>query len=463
MQHILDNIDAYKKMIRDRFLDVGPNNLNIDELINVHKLYVDSLVKLESTRKLKNDISKLNGKISKTNQSAQSAQPADHVDCNFNEPIDILKLVNGELTNLEKYSVESLRKIAKELNKILVKFELETNELLLQRDKFLNLIPNLIHPLVPISDSEEQNQIIKIYNAPNTINTSNMSNMSNSTNSNLLNQYELCQKLKIIEECSNVAGNRGYFLVNEGVRLNYALINYGLDFLQKKGYKLMYTPHFMKKDQIGQVCQLSEFSETLYGVDDSEFFLIATSEQPMTSYFSNTLNNNLPIKLCGVSTCYRKEAGKHGVDTLGIFRVHQFEKIEQFCVTDPDKSWEQMEEMIQTSQEFYESLGISYRVVNIVSKELNNAASMKYDLEGYFSGSKKYRELVSCTNTTDYFSRKIKVKNANRDFAHMLNSTLFANTRTICCILETHQCSDGVVVPEVLRKYYDCEKIYFKQ
>jgi seryl-tRNA synthetase len=168
------------------------------------------------------------------------------------------------------------------------------------------------------------------------------------------------------------------------------------------------------------------------------------------------------VKLCGISTCYRKETGSHGKDTLGMFRVHQFEKVEQFCVTKANESWEMMETMINNSKEFYDSLGLSYRVVNIVSKELNNAAGMKYDLEGWFPGSGKYRELVSCSNTTDYFSRKIKCLTLDGEYSHMLNSTLCANTRTLCCILETNQCDDGVLIPKILQKYYPVEKILFK-
>ncbi len=165
---------------------------------------------------------------------------------------------------------------------------------------------------------------------------------------------------------------------------------------------------------------MSDFEETLYEIKNSDHFLIATSEQPMTSYFTKTKLSDTPVKLCRISTCYRKEVGSNGKVTLGMFRVHQFEKVRQFCVTGADDSWEMMETMINNSKEFYDLLGLSYRVVNIVSKELNNATSMKYDLEGWFPGSQKHRELVSCSNTTDYFSRKIKCSTSNGEFAHIV-------------------------------------------
>lgn len=440
VSYILDNIDQYKKMMNDRFMDSS----KIDQLQDLHRLYVKELQNCEKIRKLKNIIS----------NSINKPKLGNKIEFNFGGNIAMALNVTTLLEdlNLTNYSKNSLIRLGKELKPLLEESEKAMVKYLNERDSLVSKIPNLLHVDVPISDDEENNKVITMTLIPE-------------TNDNFLDQYQLCCKLGIIEEAGEIAGNRGYFLVNEGVRLNYALINYALDFLEKKGYKLMSTPHFMKKEKIEQVCQLSEFEETLYKIENSDLFLIATSEQPMTSYFCDKQLYDLPVKLCGVSNCYRKEAGKHGKDTLGIFRVHQFEKIEQFCVTTPEKSWDMMEEIIKTSQEFYESLGISYRVVNIVSKELNNAAAMKYDLEGFFKGSKKFRELVSCSNTTDYFSRKIRTKINGRngkEFVHMLNSTLFANTRTICCLLETHQCEDGVIIPNVLKKYYNYDKIMFK-
>lgn len=168
---------------------------------------------------------------------------------------------------------------------------------------------------------------------------------------------------------------------------------------------------------------------------------------------------SLPVRYGGFSTCFRKEAGKHGKDNLGIFRVHQFEKIEQFCITSPEESWNMHEEMLKIAEEFHQSLGLSYRVVNIVSGELNNAASKKYDLEGWFPGLGTYKELVSCSNCTDYQSRRLDVKfgsqkvNNEQKYVHMLNSTLCATGRAICCLLETHQTETGINVPEVLRPF----------
>ena len=174
------------------------------------------------------------------------------------------------------------------------------------------------------------------------------------------------------------------------------------------------------------------------------------------------LNKQLkdPIKYAGYSTCFRKEAGSHGRDTGGIFRVHQFEKIEQFMVCNPreGESWKLLEEMINTSEEFYKNLGLPYRVVQIVAGALNLAAAKKYDLEAYFPASETFRELVSVSNCTDYQARAIETRygqstkgtaKKNKEYVHMLNGTLCAITRTMCCICENYQNEEGIIVPEV--------------
>jgi len=266
-----------------------------------------------------------------------------------------------------------------------------------------------------------------------------------------------------------VGGHRAYFLKGFGVKLNLAIIQYGLDFLDKRKYIHLQTPFFMKKEPMSATAQLSQFDEELYKVvggakDDEEHekYLIATSEQPISAFHQKEWleSKELPIKYSGYSTCFRKEAGAAGKDTWGIFRVHQFEKVEQFCITSPESSWEMHEEMLKNSEEFYQSLGIPYHVVSIVSGALNNAAAKKYDLEGWFPGFNTFRELVSCSNCTDYQSRPLEIRygykkqtDKEKKYVHMLNSTLCATTRTICAILENYQTDKGIQVPMVLRSY----------
>ncbi|KAL1236932.1 cytoplasmic,Serine--tRNA ligase [Trichinella spiralis] len=245
--------------------------------------------------------------------------------------------------------------------------------------------------------------------------------------------------------------------------------------LFKKKYTPLYTPFFMRKEVMQEVAQLSDFDDQLYKVigkssevkeeiAEEEKYLIATSEQPIAAYHRDEWisKESLPLRYVGFSTCFRQEVGSHGRDTSGIFRVHQFEKVEQFCITSPhdDASWEMLEEMISNAEMFYQTLNIPYRVVSIVSGELNNAAAKKYDLEAWFPGSGAFRELVSCSNCTDYQSRRLRIRYgqtkkmmAKAEFVHMLNGTMCATTRTICAILENFQEENGIAVPEALRQY----------
>ncbi|KAG8230446.1 hypothetical protein J437_LFUL014710 [Ladona fulva] len=272
------------------------------------------------------------------------------------------------------------------------------------------------------------------------------------------------------------------------VFLEQALIQLALRILFEKQYKPLYTPFFMKKEVMQEVAQLSQFDEELYKREylilfliekaktvvgkeavkedgnETEKYLIATSEQPIAAFHRGEWipEQALPIRYAGVSTCFRQEVGSHGRDTRGIFRVHQFEKIEQFCLTSPleNKSWEIMEEMITNAEGFYKLLQIPYRIVNIVSGALNNAAAKKLDLEAWFPGSGAFRELVSCSNCLDYQARRLLVRygqtkkmGAQTSYVHMLNATMCATTRVICAILEVHQTSTGIAVPEVLKPF----------
>jgi seryl-tRNA synthetase len=231
----------------------------------------------------------------------------------------------------------------------------------------------------------------------------------------------------------------------------------------------------MKREIMGETAQLSDFDDQLYKIegDPEPYYLIATAEQPISCMYRNEWleKHELPIKYSGISPCFRKEAGAHGKDTWGIFRVHQFEKVEQFCITTAEESWAMHEEMIKVSEEFYQNLNLPYRVINIVSGALNDAAAKKYDLEAWFPGYDAFRELVSCSNCTDYQSRSINIRlrtdkkqTEEKKFVHMLNGTLCATERTLCCILENYQTVDGVRVPEPLIPFVGTDFIpYIKE
>ncbi|ORY95218.1 seryl-tRNA synthetase [Syncephalastrum racemosum] len=325
----------------------------------------------------------------------------------------------------------------------------------------LGTLGNIVHASVPTSMDEDNNEVIRTYfhNGVEPV-----------KRTDILSHHEVLARLDGYdqERGANVAGHRGYFLTGVGVDLNLAMINYGLSFLARRDYKKLMTPFFMRKEMMAKTAQLSQFDEELYKVsgDGDDKYLIATSEQPISAFHANEWfekpAEQLPIKYAGYSTCFRKEAGAHGKDTWGIFRVHQFEKIEQFVLTDPEKSWDMFNEMIGHSEEFFQSLGLSYRVVAIVSGALNNAAAKKYDLEAWFPFQGEYKELVSCSNCTDYQSRRLEIRcgvkkmsDREKKYVHCLNSTLCATERAICGILENWQREDGLEVPPPLVPYMD--------
>ena len=343
-----------------------------------------------------------------------------------------------------------------EMEAALATSTVEAETLKTERDAALCLVPNELDPSVPISNNEEHNVVVRTWGEPR----------PGGPAAGLLHHHELLSMLDGYEpeRGVGVAGHRGYFLKGVGVMLNQALIAFGLSFLSapERDYTPLQPPYFMSKDVMAGVAQLSDFDEQLYkvtGEEGRDMYLIATSEQPICAYHAGEwlAEKDLPKKYAGYSMCFRKEAGSHGRDAWGIFRVHQFEKVEQFVVCAPEDSARLHDEMVAAAEGFYQALGVPYRVVCIVSGELNNAAAKKYDLEGWFPTLATYRELVSASNCTDYQSRAMDVRcgskkdeKGTKRYVHYLNSTLCATTRTLCALLETYQTPTGVTVPPPL-------------
>jgi len=372
----------------------------------------------------------------------------------------IAELTPADLQPLQTVQIIALRKIIEENLSKCHKDVIDTEQ---TRDECLKLIGNILHESVPISNNEEENAIVRTF--------------GESGDKKAYSHVDLIHMVDGVDTDRGtvVAGGRGYFLKGPLVMLEQALINFALHSLIARDYVPLYTPFFMRKEVMEEVAQLNQFDDELYKVvskssekagdnNVDEKYLIATAEQPIAAYHRDEWipTADLPIKYAGFSTCFRQEVGSHGRDTRGIFRVHQFEKVEQFCITSPHegKSWALFDEMVSCAEEFYQLLKIPYQIVNIVSGELNNAAAMKYDLEGWFPGSSAFRELVSCSNCTDYQARRLRVRygqtkkmNQETEYVHMLNATMCATTRVICAILENYQEEDGVVVPDVLQKF----------
>jgi len=375
------------------------------------------------------------------------------------QEIDKLKQERNQITEKVNKLKKQGNDFSKEIEQVSrLKKEIPEKEALMQealdnREKARYVVGNILHESVPIGKTEEFNVIERTWgNIPQFTFPAK-------------GHYDLVTLINgaDLETAAKISGARTYYLKNDLVFLNLALIQFALDTLTEKGYTPFWTPYFIRHEVIEKAAELADFADQLYKIEGEEkLYLIATSEQTLAALHMDEIihPNDLPLKYTAYSTCFRKEAGAHNKDTKGIFRVHQFDKIEQYVYCTPEESWNFHEEMIHTSEAIYQQLELPYRVVNIASGEMNDTAAKKYDLEGWFPAQDKYRELVSCSNCTDYQARKLNIRfgiqggSEKHQIVHTLNSTAIATERTICCILENHQMADGSIkIPFVLQKY----------
>ena len=400
-------LDSEKKRFR--------STENVEKVIEYDTLWREGEKKLNSLRSEKN-------KLSKSFKKAKE-------EGNLDDVIKRSKEVASEIKDLTAKNADYLK----------------------LREDYRYKVGNIIDEDVPISDTEDDNVVVKTYGEiPD-------------YDFKPLNHVDLIEKIDgaDLETAADIAGARFYYLKRDILHLNLALIQFALSELESEGYIPMQTPFFVKGEVAAETSELGEFEETLYKVENEDMYLIATAEQTLAALHRDEIisPDELPLRYCALSTCFRKEAGSHGKDTLGIFRVHQFEKIEQFIFSTPEDSKNQHEKLMEVTERIYQKLNLPYQVISIVSSALNDNAAIKYDLEAWFPGSGTYRELVSCTNCKDYQARKTKTRfgragSGDAQTLHTLNSTAIATERTMCCILENYQQADGSVkVPEVLVPY----------
>lgn len=320
-----------------------------------------------------------------------------------------------------------------------------------EAEQILLSIPNMVHESVPFGKDEDDNVEVRRWGEIPKLNFKPSDHI------------DLGLKLGLIdvEKAGQVAGARFYFLRGDLVRLNYALIQYGLDFILKKGFQLYQPPYMLRRDVVAGAVALSDFEETIYKIENEDLYLLPTAEHALLGLHKDDIveADKLPLRYAGVSPCFRKEAGAHGRDTKGIFRVHQFEKVEQFIFSRPEDSWKLHEELLHNVEEFFQSLKIPYRIVNVCTGDLGTVAAKKYDLEAWLPGQGKYREMASCSNCTSYQAVRSKIRYREKPsqptmYLHTLNSTLIATERAIVAILENNQNADGTVgIPKVLQSY----------
>jgi seryl-tRNA synthetase len=366
------------------------------------------------------------------------------------------RLITTEIAALKKKGKDAKKELskAKKIDTEITALEKQVNECEQKVHYYLMRLPNLLHESVPTGKDENDNVQVRSWGE--------ISKFSFLVKDHI--NLGLSLDIMDIERAGKIAGARFFYLKREGVLIDMALMSFALEEMVKKGYTPIEPPFLMRREPYEGVVAISDFEDVLYKIEKEDLYLIATSEHPMAAMFMNEVlkAEDLPLKLVGVSANFRKEAGAHGKDTRGIFRTHQFNKIEQFIFCKPEDSWKMHEELIQNAEELIQKLGLPYRVVNDCTGDIGTVAAKKYDIEAWMPAQNAFREIISCSNCTDYQARRLNIKYREKEgeppkgLVHTLNSTAIATGRTIVAILENNQQKDGSVgVPEVLRKYMD--------
>lgn len=369
------------------------------------------------------------------------------------QEVDNLRARRNKLSeeiNQAKKQGKSIEHLVKEAREIPGKLELKEklmNELKEKRDSLLKNIPNIVDKSVPVG-SADKNKVIKKYGK------------IKKEKFKILNHSDLLESLDLLDtkKASEVSGARFYYLKGDLVKLNLAIINFAVDFLRKKGFQLIQPPYMLRKEVLEGALLFSAFEEMIYKIENEDLYMIGTAEHALNAYHINeVINVEKPVLFAGVSPCFRKEAGSHGKDTKGIFRAHQFEKVEQFVFCKPQESWKEFDFILKNTTDLFKQLGIPFRVVVLSSQEMSKVATKTIDLEGWFPSQNAYRELGSCSNCLDYQARRSNIRYQDKSelrFIHTLNNTAIATERMIACIVENNQQKDGSIkIPKCLQRY----------
>lgn len=340
------------------------------------------------------------------------------------------------------------------LKKDLVQNEKDTEETLKIRDAKRMIVPNILGNEVPIGKDESGNLELSIHG-------------NIDLNKQYLSHQDILENINgaDLKRASKIAGRRFYFLTGDLARLELALINFAVETLCEKGYSLTTPPFVMNKEAYEGVVDLSDFEDVMYKIDEHDLYLIATSEHPITARFKDEIIElkEGPLKFAGISTNFRKEVGAHGISDRGIWRVHQFSKVEQVIFCKPEDSKKMHEEILSNAKYIFESLEIPFRVIDICTGDIGTVAARKFDIEAWMPSTNKWKEVVSASNCQSYQSVRLNMRyrtSEGTDFPHTLNSTAVATTRALAAILENNQTENGsVVIPKVLRKWMGNQEI----
>jgi seryl-tRNA synthetase len=386
-------------------------------------------------------------------------QGVDNLRAERNTVSEEIKLAKGKGDNAK---FEQLMIRAKEIPAKLKEKEEFLKEIEQRTVSLLGKLPNLLDKDVPSGKGEKENKVVR------------KSGATKKPKFELKHHGELAKELEIaeFEDAVKISGTGFYYLKGDLALLDLALQRLAIDLLLKKGFTLVQPPLMMNRKAYAGVTDLVVFEDVLYKIENEDLYLISTSEHPLVSmntgrtFEANEIKK--PILLAGVSPCFRKEIGKHGLDERGFFRVHQFNKIEQVVICRPEDSKKVFGMLAKNQEELFKKLKIPYRIISLCSGEVGVVSSITFDLEGWSPREQKYIELGSCSNCTTYQSAGLNIKykksDGTKEYAHTLNATMAATTRTLRAIIENYQTAKGTIkVPTALQKYMNGKKEIKKQ
>ena len=398
----------------------------------------------QSEKRRDKDPEKVDRVIELDKEWRETLQKADELRQERNEMSDTIAELKREGKDAED-EIERMQEVKEKIEDLTEK----QKELKERRDELRYEIGNIMHESVPDGDDEDENVPIKHWEPDE----------GKKDDAELAADVMEDNDLIETEQAVEVAGERAYYLKNDLFKLNMALVQYGMDLLEERDFVPMQTPYMLNREPMEAAAELEDFHDQLYKLDREERYLIATSEQTLAAYHFDEIiqPDDLPKKYAGFSTNFRREAGKHGKQTRGTWRTHQFEKVEQYIFCKPENSWDFHEELLQNAEDVMQDLGLPYRVVNVCTGDLGDTPAKKYDIEVWRPPLGEYGEVVSCSNCTDYQARKLKTRMRrpeDNEIVHTLNATAIATSRIMTAIIENHQTGDGrVKIPEVLQAY----------
>ena len=413
------------QVVKDSQIARGENPSFVDQFLEQDQLWRNLTVEVDNLRAEQKSLSKEIGNL----KSKQKSSPSPEIDKELNALTDKGTDLSNKISSLTS----------------------KQDEIKIQADKAMSGISNLVQLEAPVG-GESDFKVLETIGKPRDFHAEGIK---------IKDHVEIGEELKLIdlERGAKVSGSRFYYLVGDGALLELALVNFAIDIAQNHGFTPVIPPALVKPAAMEGTGFLGQAAENVYRIEQDDMYLVGTSEVPLAAMHMDEILNNkeLPIKYAGYSPCYRREAGSHGKDTRGIFRVHWFDKVEMFIFSNTEDADRIHTELLEIEKEILTKLDLPFRVIDVATGDLGTSAARKFDCEAWIPSSNEYRELTSTSNCTEFQARRLKIRTRVGDktnYVATLNGTLLAVTRTIVALLENHQQKDGsVLIPIYLRPY----------